>query len=110
MKTIKYNKLIRDRIPEIMTDAGKSFVVEEMDDKEYLLKLKEKLIEEAKEVNDASEDEIIGELADLMEIVNAIEDAYSINHESVIEKQHKKAESNGRFEKKLILKEVTEND
>ena len=45
MKVIKYNKLIRDRIPELMENAGKSFVVEEMDDEEYLIKLKEKLIE-----------------------------------------------------------------
>lgn len=110
MKTIKYDKLIRDRIPEIMTNAGKTFVVKEMNDEEYLLKLKEKLIEEAKEVNVANEDEIIGELADVMEIVNAIENAYSIDHDAVIDKQHRKAETNGKFEKKLLLKEVTEND
>lgn len=110
MKIIKFDKLIRDNIPEIMTNAGKSFIVEEMDDKKYLLKLKEKLIEEAKEVNEASGDEIIGELADVMEIISAIENVYSINHNLVIEKQSAKAKSNGRFEKKLLLKEVYEND
>lgn len=110
MKKIKYNKLIRDKIPEIIAKAGKSCVVEEMDNNEYNIKLKEKLIEEAKEVSGANKSEIVGELADVLEIVEAIENSYSIDHKTVINKKKMKAKSNGKFNKKLLLKEVIEND
>lgn len=110
MKIIKYNKLIRDNIPEIMDKAGKEYTVSVLSDEEYIEKLKTKLQEEAKEVHDASKEEIIGELADVMEVVNAIEEYYSITHEIVLEKQNKKAITNGKFKKRLLLTEVREND
>ena len=46
---IEYNKLIRDRIPEIIKEAGKTYSVVVMDDDEYKRSLLEKLLEEAKE-------------------------------------------------------------
>lgn len=110
MKRIKYNKLIRDNIPEIIAKTSKSFKVQEMNNKEYISKLKEKLIEEAKEVNSVNKKEIVCELADVLEIVDAIEKYYSIDHKKVIEKKKQKAKSNGKFDKRLLLKEVIEND
>lgn len=110
MKTIKYNKLIRDKIPEIMDKAGKEYTVSVLNDEDYIEKLKTKLQEEAEEVCEASKDEIIGELADVMEVVYAIEEYYSISHDTVLEKQSKKAITNGKFEKRLLLTEVREDD
>ena len=51
MKVIKYNKLIRDNIPEIIESSNKECEVVVSNDEEYILKLKEKMIEEAQEVN-----------------------------------------------------------
>lgn len=110
MKIIKYNKLIRDRIPEIIEKAGKEYTVKKLKDEEFILKLKEKMVEEANEVKEADSREITGELADVLEIVEAIENYYGISHEEVLNKKEAKAESNGRFEKRLLLTEVTEND
>ena len=110
MKTIKYNKLIRDNIPEIIKASGKECDVSVLNDDEYIAKLKEKIIEEAKETAEADPTEITGELADVLEIVEAIEKYYGIEHSQVIDEKEKKAERNGKFEKRLLLKETREND
>lgn len=68
MKTITYNKLVRDRIPEIIEDSGKTCEVEVIDDKTYLEMLDEKLTEE---LNEYCESHNIEELADLLEVVYA---------------------------------------
>ena len=72
MKTLKYNKLIRDNIPEIIKASGKERDVSILNDEEYILKLKDKIVEEAHEVVSAREDEIIGELADVLEIIEDV--------------------------------------
>lgn len=51
MKVLKYNKLIRDNIPEIIESSNKECEVVVLNDEEYILKIKEKMIEEAQEVN-----------------------------------------------------------
>ena len=68
MKTITYNKLVRDRIPEIIQDSGKTCEIEVLDDKTYLEMLDEKLTEE---LNEYCESHNIEELADLLEVVYA---------------------------------------
>ena len=110
MKAIKYNKLIRDNIPKIMDDAGKKYTVSVLNDEEFCLKLKEKLLEEGKEVQEANKEEIVGELADVLEVLEAIESYYGIEHKTVLEKKENKAVKNGRFNKRLLLEEVIEND
>ena len=110
MKTLKYNKLIRDNIPEIIKVSGKECDVSILNDEEYILKLKEKIVEEAHEVVSAREDEIIGELADVLEIIEAIEKYYGIKHSEVLDKKTKKAIKNGKFDKRLLLLETREND
>lgn len=111
MKTIKYNKLVRDNIPDIITASGKECDYDILDDRDYVVKLKEKLIEEAREVVTAVDtDEIIRELADVLEIVDAIESHYSIDHSEVIKIKEQKGIKNGKYEKKIILFETREFD
>jgi predicted house-cleaning noncanonical NTP pyrophosphatase (MazG superfamily) len=110
MKTIKYNKLIRDYIPRIMDEAGKKYTVSILGDNEFCLKLKEKLLEEGKEVQEADKENIINELADVLEVVEAIESYYGVDHKTVLEKKESKAIKNGKFNKRLLLEEVIEND
>ena len=108
MKKTICNKLIRDNIPEIIEKSGKECDVKVLDDEEYIHKLKEKIIEEAHEVYEADKKDIVGELADVLEIVEAIEKYYKIDHGTVEEKKRAKAVSNGKFEKKLLLIETRE--
>lgn len=100
---MKYNKLIRDRIPEIIIKDNKNPVTHIAGDKEYWSKLKEKLEEEVKEFQ-GKEDE--DELADILEVINAICDFKQINKESLEDLRKKKAFDRGAFNKKIILEEV----
>ena len=108
---ITYNKLIRDKIPTIIEKDNKTCVIEILDDDTFVVELKRKLIEEAKELSNAgSRDELINELADIGEIFDTIKQTYDISDSEVLEKQKRKAETNGKFEKRLFLVSVTKND
>lgn len=64
----KYNKLVRDRIPEILESSGSTCVTEILSDEDYLRMLDAKLDEELAEYH---ADQNIEELADLMEVIRA---------------------------------------
>ena len=68
MSVIYYIKLIRDRIQEIITAAGKACMTEVLSDEDYLRMVDAKLDEELAEYH---KDQNIEELADLMEVVRA---------------------------------------
>lgn len=112
MKSIKYDKLIRDKIPEIIEKSGKKCVVEVMDDETYMdklsAKLKEELAEVETELKNNNDEAAIKELADLQEVILAIVDAIGVDRESFERIRKSKVASNGAFEKKLLLKEVIE--
>jgi predicted house-cleaning noncanonical NTP pyrophosphatase (MazG superfamily) len=78
-----YNKLVRDRIPEIIKAEGKICKIENMPEAEYRQALLEKLVEEAKEARQALNDDLITELADIAEVVVAILAAWGLSSESV---------------------------
>ncbi len=101
-----YNKLIRDKIPQIIEQSGKQANIEEVSGKEYLQLLNAKLGEELQEY---LESESIEELADLVEVVYAILDYknVSLREFELIRKQ--KVTDRGAFIKRLLLKEVISN-
>ena len=100
--TKKYNKLIRDKIPEIIEADGKSCVVEVASKEEYVQRLVEKLKEEVEEF---VETPCIEELADVLEVVHSIE--HATDWGSLILAQLDKRCQRGGFRKRLILKEVS---
>ena len=102
---IPYNKLIRDRIPEIIEVSGKSCVIEVLSDEEYLKMIDAKLDEELAEYH---KDENLEELADLLEVIYAAAKARGYTLEELEKVRAEKAEKRGAFEKKLLLKEVIE--
>jgi predicted house-cleaning noncanonical NTP pyrophosphatase (MazG superfamily) len=104
-KSIKYNKLIRDRIPEIIEAQGKKTIVEVLDSEKYKKYLDVKLVEELKEYQESGS---IEELADLVEVVYAILNYMGISLKEFEEIRRAKVNKRGAFDKRLLLKEVTE--
>ncbi|MEG0841141.1 MAG: nucleoside triphosphate pyrophosphohydrolase [Erysipelotrichaceae bacterium] len=110
MTKIIYNKLVRDNIPEIIRADHKTCSTFVLDEQAFILKLKEKLMEESCEVKEAdNKKDIIGELADVLEIVESIEKVYQINHEEVVLKKQTKKNKNGGFDRKLLLEYVEDS-
>lgn len=98
-----YYKLVRDRIPEIIEQSGKTCVVSVLSDEEYLRKVDEKLNEELAEYR---ADGSIEELADLMEVIYAAAKARGYTIEELETVRVNKAQRRGAFDKKILLKEV----
>lgn len=98
-----YNKLIRDRIPEIMDAQNVDYRVTVMTDSEYRQALLDKLLEEAQEVALASPDEVAKELADLQEVMHALMEAVGLTPEEVGEVQARRRRERGGFRNKLML-------
>ena len=107
MSGIKYHKLVRDRIPEIIAKSGKLPVYSILSDEAYLAKLDEKLNEELSEYQESKSME---ELADLLEVIRAVAAARGSSIEEVESIRQDKAAKRGGFEKKILLTEVTTDD
>ena len=77
MKAIIYDKLVRDKIPEIIEKSGKQCEIEILSDEKYLEMIDKKLDEELAEYH---KDKNLEELADLLEVIYAATKArgYSI--------------------------------
>lgn len=95
-----YNKLIRDNIPEICEKNNQLAVTKVLDDKKYKSALKTKLIEETLEY--IKSDELM-ELADILEVVDALSKAQGSSLDEIISLKNEKAQKNGAFDKKLLL-------
>lgn len=105
-----YNKLVRDRIPQIIGLTGKKYRTRILDNEDYIKALKEKSFEELEEymktdnMNDAIE-----ELADVLEIIHALAEYHGANIEKVEDVRKKKAEKRGGFQEKVFLIEVEDD-
>ena len=99
----EHNKLIRDRIPEIIRQAGREFEVKTMSQHEYHQALLNKLVEEAQEAAQANSDDLVEELADIYEVIDAILNNVEIDKRLVVAKQEQKRQEKGGFNKKLRL-------
>lgn len=106
MKTTTYNKLVRDRIPEIIESSGKKAVYETIaSDESYIKSLKNKLVEE---LNEFLESDDVAELADMGEVMHAILEYKGVSVETFQRIRLEKLEKRGGFKKRLLLKEVIE--
>lgn len=102
---IEYDKLIRDKIPEIIEQSGKKCIVEVMDNDTYIEYLDQKLNEELAEYQ---QDKSIEELADLLEVMYAVVVARGYSVAELERIRLEKSEKRGAFEKRLLLKSVYE--
>ena len=99
---MKYNKLVRDKIPEYIRKKGGIPATHIADEKEYWQKLKEKLLEEIEEFK---KNENIEELADILEVLEAITEYKGFDMKEVQNVKEKKATERGKFKDKIILDE-----
>lgn len=102
-----YNKLIRDRIPEIIKNSGNICEIKILDDEDYLKELNNKLYEELNEYNESGE---IEELADLTELIYAIAEFKGYSIEEFNNLRIDKEEKRGGFKKRLFLTKVYDFD
>ena len=105
-KKIVYNKLVRDKIPEIIETSGKICETEILSNEEYLLMLDKKLDEELAEYH---QEHSIEELADLLEVLHATAKARGYSIEKLEQVRIEKQKARGGFNKRILLKSVTEN-
>ena len=102
-----YNKLVRDRIPEIIEGNGENPVVRILDEVEYKGELEKKLNEEYQEVlGTTTSEERIEELADMLEIIDALAALEGKTLEDVVEVKKQKSLKRGGFEKRIFLERV----
>ena len=100
-----YNKLVRDKIPEIIEATGKNFDIHYAKKEELLPLLETKLNEE---VSEYLEDKNLEELANIMEVLFSLAAALGYSEEDLITKRNSKKEERGGFEKGIILEKVYE--
>lgn len=99
----EYDKLVRDKIPEITDQDDETPVVHTAGEGEYEQRLFDKLDEEVAEFRESGE---VAELADVLEVVHAIRENIGISEERLAERRAEKAEERGRFEEGVVLERV----
>lgn len=103
-KTVYYQKLVRDKIPQIIAQSGGRCRVEVLDEQAYLAKLEEKLGEELAEYLQSKE---LEELADLWEVMDALVTAKGHTWQELTAIREEKRQKRGGFQDRLLLTEVT---
>lgn len=98
-----YNKLVRDRILEIIEARGGKSVSHIADDAEYRRRLDEKLQEEVAEF---LKEKNVEELADILEVVYALAETLNASKEDLELVRAKKADERGGFTKRIVLEEA----
>lgn len=103
----KYNKLVRDKIPQNIEALGKRCHYYVLNEEEYKKELDKKLLEEA---NEFIADHNTEEMADLIEVIEAIKKSYNFESEEIERVRLEKKAKKGGFEEKLYLIEVEEEN
>ena len=100
-----YDKLVRDRIPLVIQRAGGVARIETVDSGEARTLLTQKLIEESFEVWVAGPESVAEELADVLEVVDALAKHFEISRQELDELQDRKRNERGGFDELLFLRE-----
>lgn len=128
-KRIKHNKLVRDKIPNILIKKGKAFKCHTVTGTEFQTALSCKVLEEAKEVNEAAQNfvikgeninignppnarknQLVGELADLMEATFTLMKSLNISADTVKKEMAHKSNTRGKFNDGIYLEWVSEDE
>ena len=105
MENMIYNKAVRDKIPDIIKEAGNICNVKKLSDSEFLVSLEKKLEEETEEYLQSKS---VEELVDILEVTYRISQLKGTNVERLEEIRKEKAQNLGVFEKNLFLLDTEE--
>lgn len=100
-----HNKLVRDKIPEVIERTGKKFSTHIAGELEYKEELFKKVYEELEEFK---ENPCAEEMADIFEVLEGLVKAYNIEMNDVFDIKEEKARERGAFDEKIILERVWE--
>jgi predicted house-cleaning noncanonical NTP pyrophosphatase (MazG superfamily) len=111
MEKIYYNKLCRDKVPDIVRAKGFECEVREVDHDEYKREIIRKVFEEASGVsNHVGRASLLKELADLVVTVDAVKKEFGITNEELNEAVEKSIEDKGGYEDRLYLSWSSDTD
>ena len=105
-----YNKLVRDRIPDIIFSNNETPVTRILNDAEYKKALEEKLYEEYEEVLSSDGCNRCEELADMIEVISSLAKIENKTLEEIINLAEEKRAKRGGFDNKIFLEKVIEAD
>jgi predicted house-cleaning noncanonical NTP pyrophosphatase (MazG superfamily) len=103
-----YNKLVRDRIPEIIEAGGSRPVTHILDTDRYRAALLDKLVEEAEEARQAPDEALSAELADVLEVLQCLLAEVGMTWEVLQAHAADKRAQRGSFSRRLLLEYVDE--
>ena len=101
----KFNKAIRDKIPEIIQKDGHTCNIQTLSDEKFIIEIEKKLSEEVAEYQNDKNPE---ELADILEVIYAIAQLKGVSKEDLEKIRIKKLQDRGGFEKNLFLIDTSE--
>lgn len=107
----KVQKLIRDRLPQMMRSQGLAVFDRRLGDEEFVAALKDKLLEEAQEAREAtSPAELADELADVMEVILALAQASGLSLDEIETRRIAKRAERGGFDQRVFNAAVEAED
>ena len=105
---LEFNKLVRDKIPAVIESRGERVEVVQLSGDALLTALRRKLVEEALEALDANAGgELVGELADVQEVLNAIVKALALDRAQLEIERTEKRKRRGGFDQGIMLTRTT---
>lgn len=111
MEKIYYNKLCRDKIPNIIAEKGFECEVREVDHEEYKREIIRKVFEEASGVsNHTGRESLLKEIADLVITLDAVTKEFGITDEELDTAVEKSIEEKGGYEERLYLAWSSDTD
>ncbi|MDQ3018369.1 MAG: nucleoside triphosphate pyrophosphohydrolase [bacterium] len=105
-----YNKLVRDKIPEIIAADGVECKTKILETKEYREVLLAKVVEEALEIQESKGDikELVEEVGDVLEVIDAIVKEFALDETAIQAVREERREKRGGFDKKILLESTNE--
>ena len=97
---MKHEKLVRDKIPEIIEKQGKTPLIRILEASEYTAYL-ERMLDE--EVGEYHEGKNLEELADILEVIYALTENLGHSREELLKIYQKKHDDRGGFRDRILL-------
>lgn len=111
MPTFRLDKLVREKLPQIYAELGQQITTRRLSPSEFRDALREKLIEEASEPFDATDDQaVLAELADIQQVLDDLVVQYGFSREQLAAVQQKKLAKKGGFQNAVFVETVTCDD